>query len=140
MLVVPLALFALWSPSTHAALLTCLLLNIPMMFYLAPTVTLVQDLVGTNMRATMASIFFLIQMLLGGVIGNQLVGILSDFLTVLTGNSALALRCSMTLGSMVALWAAAHFWRAGRFVREDLGMAGGTAKTPHSLEQADIPV
>jgi hypothetical protein len=127
-------------PSKNAALVTYLLLNLPMLFYMAPTTALVQDLVGANMRATMASIFFLIQMLLGGVIGTQLVGALSDVFTPLAGNSTVGLRWSMTLGSMVPLWAAVHFWLAGRSVREDLAAARGNAEPPHFFERADIPV
>jgi MFS family permease len=122
-LVAPLASFVLWCPSKHLALLGYLLLNIAMYFAWGPTTALVQDLVGSNMRATMASLLFLTQMLAGGVIGTQLVGVLSDALAPIAGNSTIALRWSMTLGSMVTLWSAMHFWRAGRYVRQDLVVA-----------------
>lgn len=138
LLVTPLALLVLWHPSKNTALVAYLLLNLPMLFYMAPTTVLVQDLAGPTMRATMAAIFFLIQMLLGGVLASQLVGTLSDMFTSLTGDSTLGLRWSMTLGSLVTLWAAVHFWLAGRFVCEDL--ARGNAETPHSLDQADVSV
>lgn len=139
LLVTPLALFVLWSPSKNAALVAYFLLNIPMLFYVAPTIALVQDLVGVNMRATMASIFFLIQMLLGGVIANQLIGAFSDVFTPTTDGSAVGLCWSMTLGSMVTLWAAVHFWLAGRFVREDLALVRCNAEAPNTLEHADAP-
>jgi MFS family permease len=140
LLVTPLALFVLWCPSKNAALAAYLLVNLPMLFYTAPTAALVQDLVGPNMRATMAAIFFLIQLLLGGVIANQLVGTFSDVFTSLTGKSTLGLCWSMTLGSTMSLWAAVHFWLAGQSVREDLALAHRNAGTPHSLEQANVPV
>lgn len=140
LLVAPLALFVLWYPSKNAALVAYFLLNLPMMFYIAVTAGMVQDLVGSNMRATMAAISFLIQMLFGGVFASQLVGTFSDVFTSLTGDSTLGLCYSMTLGSMVTLWAAVHFWFAGRSVREDMAVARGDAATPRSVEQAGVPV
>jgi MFS family permease len=139
LLVPPLALLVLWYPSKTPALVAYLVLNLPVLFFIAPTAGLVQDLVGSEMRATMAAIFFLIQMILGGVLANQFVGTFSDEFTSLTGDSTLGLCWSMTLGAMVSLWAAVHFWLAGRFLREDLAMARANEQTPHSLEHADVP-
>jgi len=113
-LVVPLALIVLWAPSKDAALLAYLLLSLPLLFYVAPTAILVQELVGSHQRATMAALFFLIQMLLGAVIANQLIGAASDALVSASGDSALGLRLSMTFGVMTSFWAAFHYWRAGR--------------------------
>jgi hypothetical protein len=124
-LVAPLALFVLWCPSKYWALLGLLLLNIPMYFFSGPTQALVQDLVPANMRATMASIFILIQLLAGTLIGTQVVGLLSDVLTPAAGNATVALRWSMALGSMSTLWAAVHLWSAGRFVQADLVTGAG---------------
>jgi hypothetical protein len=119
-LVVPLALIVLWAPVKDAALLAYLLLSLPMLFYVAPTATLVQELVDPHMRATMAALFFLIQMFLGAVIANQLIGVASDALVSASGDLALGLRLSMTFGVMTSFWAAFHYWRAGRFAHEDL--------------------
>jgi MFS family permease len=137
-LVTPLALIVLWCPTKNAALAADLVLNLPLLFYVGPTIALSQDLVGTGMRATIVAIFFLIQMLLGAVIGNQLIGVLSDAFTPRSGNSAYGLSWSMSLGSTAALWAAAHYWLAGRFVQEDLAAALGNAES--SLGHADVPV
>ena len=123
MFVAPLALFVLWCPNKTLALLGYFGLNLPMLFYLGPTAALVQDLVAGNMRATMASVFFLIQLIAGGVIGFQLVGILSDTLARFAGDSTNALRWSMALVSMLTLWAALHFWRAGNSLKQDLAAA-----------------
>jgi predicted MFS family arabinose efflux permease len=136
--VAPLALFVLWCPVKPVALLGCFLLNIPMLFYLGPTAALVQDLVGANMRATMASVFFLIQLLAGGVIGTQLVGILSDDLKPFATDSTAALRWSMTLVSMVTLWAAFHFWRAARSLKQDLADTA-SGETPLSVNRVEAP-
>ncbi len=116
-LVVPLAALTFWYPSKEGALLALLLAQLPMLFFLGPTNALVQDLSAASMRATMASIFILIQVLAGGVVGVQLVGVVSDAFTRLLGDGALALRWSLTLTSLLTLWAAAHFWLAGRSPR-----------------------
>ena len=138
--VAPLALFVLWCPYKHAALLGCILLNISMYFYLAPAAALVQDLAGANMRATMASVVILFQILAGGVIGTQLVGVLSDALTPLAGNSTVAIRWSMALVAMVTLWAALHFWWAGRFIRKDLAAPPGAERGLDLIERGDVPL
>jgi MFS family permease len=133
MLVAPVALCILYSPSKYAALAFCLLLNVPMFFFLAPSVALAQDLVGANMRATVTSFFILVQLLAGGVFGTQLVGILSDVLIPIAGDSAEALRWSMTITFGVSLVAAMFFGRAGRFVREDSAAVHGGATTAYAV-------
>jgi len=127
LLVVPLALLTIWLPSKTGALVSYLVLNLPLLFYMGPTTALVQDLVGPSMRATTASIFFLLQVMLGSVLGLQLTGALSDILTPLFSEPVAGLRWSMTLGTLFAFWAAAHFWMAGRTVREDIGEVRGDA-------------
>jgi MFS family permease len=139
LLVVPLVLFVLWSPSKHAALFGCLILNIPLNYYVAITAALVQDLVAASMRATMAAICFLIQMLASGFIGTQLVGALTDVLAPFAGNSVLALRWTMAMGAMATLWAAVHFWRAGKFIQHDLAAVHGVATGSDAFECADVP-
>jgi len=120
LLMAPMVVFVLWCPSKTWALVAYLLLTVPMYGYIAPVPTLVQNLVGPSMRATIVAIYFLAQMLLGGVLGTQLVGAISDVLLPLVGDSTAALRWSMALVSMATLWAAVHFWLAGRYVQEDL--------------------
>ena len=122
-LVAPLALIMLWCPSKHGALVAYFLLTVPTYFFLGPTQGLLQDLVGPSMRATTSSVFILIQLVAGGVIGIQLVGFLSDVLTPFAGDSTSALRWSMALGSLATVWAALHFFRAGRFIEEDWAAA-----------------
>jgi MFS family permease len=126
-LVVPLAAFVVWSPSKELALVGLLIAQLPMLFFVGPTSALVQDLSEASMRATMASIFILVQVLSGGVIGVQLVGVLSDLLRGLTLDDTAALRLSMTGVSLVGIWAGAHFWLAGRWVRQDLRAAAPAA-------------
>jgi MFS family permease len=117
--VAPIALLTLWCPFKYLALVSYLLLTIPMYYFLGPTQALVQELVGPRMRATAASIVIMVQLLAGGVIGTQLVGLVSDVLMPLTGDATAALRWAMTLGSMVTWWAVMHFFVAGRHIERE---------------------
>jgi hypothetical protein len=124
-LITPTLAVALWISSKEVALLVLIPCQALIFFFLAPTMSLVQALAAPSTRATMASVFILIQVLAGGVVGIQLPGILSDALTPLLGNGGLALRWSMTVTSLLALWAAVHFWLSARTIRRDLLDASG---------------
>lgn len=119
-LVPPIIVMSLWSPSTAWTLWLLLPSQVLMFFFFGPTVALVQELSASNMRATMASVFLLIQVLAGGMIGVLLLGVLSDAFTPMLGSAGAALKWSMTLVSLLAWGAAAHFWMAGRTMRQDL--------------------
>jgi MFS family permease len=122
-LIAPTLAIVLWNPSKELALLILIPCQALMFFFIAPTMSLVQALSAPSTRATMASVFIFIQVLAGGVIGIQLPGILSDVLTPILGDGGLALRWSMTATSLLALWAAAHFWLSARTIRSDLADA-----------------
>lgn len=115
----PLLLGALWSPSKELALLLLMPAYTFMFFFFGPTFSLVLGLSAASVRATMSAIFIFIQILAGGVIGVQLVGVLSDALASVSGDTAEGLRWSMTLTCPLALWAAAHFALAGRTIEVD---------------------
>jgi len=117
-LVPPTMVLSLWSSWKYLSLAAFILCQALVFFFLAPTLALVQQLCSQNARATMASLFILTEVLAGSVLGVQLVGALSDALTVTLGNDSQALQWSMTAISMLAVWAAAHFWIAGRTPRE----------------------
>jgi MFS family permease len=123
-LIAPTLAIVIWNPSKELALLILIPCQALMFFFLAPTMSLVQALSAPSTRATMASVFIFIQVLAGGVIGIQLPGILSDLLTPIVGNAGLALRWSMSATSLLAFWAAFHFWMSARTIRRDLANAG----------------
>jgi predicted MFS family arabinose efflux permease len=118
-LAAPLAVLALWCPVKELALCVFVPLFVLLHFFFAPTFSLVQGLSAAGIRATMASVFILIQILVSGIIGIQLLGFLSDALTSLLGDNAAALRWSMTVSCLLPLWAALHFWLAGQNLREE---------------------
>jgi MFS family permease len=119
-LLMPVIAVALWVPSAQVALLMLLPVKALMFFCYGPTFSLVHSLSAPGVRATMASVFILIQVLSGGVLGTQLLGVLSDVFTPIAGDSGTALRWGMTLTSALAIWASLHFWRASRSIREDV--------------------
>jgi predicted MFS family arabinose efflux permease len=116
-LLMPVIGVALWVPSARLALLMLLPVKALMFFCYGPTFSLVHSLSEPGVRATMASVFILIQVLSGGVLGTQLLGILSDALTPIAGDSGTALRWGMTATSALAVWSSLHFWLASRSIR-----------------------
>jgi len=114
------ALFLLL-PQRHHALIALGLLVVVFSFFFGPTFALMQRLVLDEMRATAMAVVMLLANLIGMGIGPQVVGILSDLL--MPGFGSDSLRYAMLIMSFVTLWAAYHFWLAGRTVREDLSTA-----------------
>jgi predicted MFS family arabinose efflux permease len=105
-------------PQKSQALSALIPLMIVFSIFVAPTYTLLQRLVADEMRATAMAVLLLLVNLIGMGIGPQMVGLISDLLTPLAGSDSL--RYAMLVMSLVALWAAYHFWRVGQTVREDL--------------------
>jgi MFS family permease len=87
-------------------------------FFLGPTFALMQRLVMDEMRATTMAVVMLLANLIGMGVGPQVVGILSDALLPMFGSDSL--RYAMLTTSLLALWAAYHFWYAARMVQDDL--------------------
>jgi predicted MFS family arabinose efflux permease len=81
--------------------------------YIAPTFAQLQSMVGTRMRATAASILFLIINLVGLGIGPPLVGLIADRHGIAAGLSCV---------SLLLVWASFHLWRAGICLRHAADM------------------
>jgi MFS family permease len=117
-LLVPCFWVFLLLPGKEQALLALLPLGLVFVFVNGPTFALMQRLVSNDMRATAMAVVMMLANLIGMGVGPQIVGILSDRLRPALGDDSL--RYAMLSMSFVALWAAYHFWRAGRTVKEDL--------------------
>jgi MFS family permease len=87
----------------------------------APAFSLMQRLVPDDMRATTLAVIMFLVNLIGMGVGPQLVGVLSDAFMPRFG--ADSLRYAMLFTSVLALWAAFHFWRVGEAVSRDLALA-----------------
>jgi MFS family permease len=91
--------------------------------YLGPTYATVHNMVEPRMRATATALLLLVVNLVGLGLGPTLVGLASD--TFAAGQSGAAasaegLRRALVAASGVFVWAALHYGRATRSLREDL--------------------
>jgi len=127
-LIVPCVAVFLLAPQKQIAILAMLPLVAAFSIFLAPTYTLMQQLVPDNLRATVLAIIMLLANLLGMGLGPQLVGIFSDLLNPKFGDDSL--RYAMLLVSIAGLWASCHYWLGSLSVRRDLeeGTFGSTVR------------
>jgi sugar phosphate permease len=108
----------LFLPQKHQALLAYVPLVLVGNFIYGPAFALMQRLVVDQLRATTLAVVMVLVNLIATGAGPQVVGILSDLLQPRFGNESL--RYAMLVFSLVALWAAHHFWQVGRTVERDL--------------------
>lgn len=107
------------------ATITFLAMIIPVLlgnFYQATTFSQTQGLVELRMRAVAAGILLFIINIVGLGLGPQLVGILSDILEPTYGSESL--RYSLLIFSFTNVWAAIHFYIAGKHLKKDLVTEG----------------
>lgn len=91
-------------------------------FYQATTFSQTQGLVELRMRAVAAGILLFIINIIGLGLGPTFVGILTDLLRPSFGDEAL--RYSLLIFTFVNLWAAFHYFVAGRHLKNDLVLDG----------------
>ena len=125
-------------PQKLLALLALIPLAVVASVFLGPTFALMQRLVADEMRATALAVVMLLANLIGMGVGPQVVGILSDLLEPVFLRDSL--RYAMLVMSFVSLWAAYHFWKAGRTVREDLEIAATDVWSKESERAAKASV
>ncbi len=97
------------------------MLTLGSMFF-GPSFAMSQGLAPVRMRARATSLVLFIQTLVGLGLGPLLVGIISDRLEPSIG-AAQGLRYGLVSVGIVNFWAAFHYFRAARTVREDLDRA-----------------
>lgn len=93
-------------------------LNIP------PLLSLTQSLVLPQMRALACAMLLFGANIANLALAPQLIGILSDFLSAGSGDTARSLRIALLLNTFTGFWAVYHFWSAGKTLRSDLERAG----------------
>lgn len=157
----PLYLICFTAHDPAIATVVLILAGAFLFLYYTPTQTVLQNMVGPNMRASAAFVFFLITSLVGYGFGPMLLGLVSDglagrtfpgghYATLCRGAASLGdvalreacqsasasgIRSAMMLMSCVFLWAACHFFLAARTLRDDL-VSGAQ---PSSAEQEAAP-
>jgi MFS family permease len=88
----------------------------------AAQMLLMTGLVGSRMRATSWALIMAITMTLGNALGPQVIGLISDWLEPSVGR--LSLRYAMLSILILQVWAAVHFFLAGKTIAADYERAG----------------
>lgn len=115
---VPFAVAMYLADSAYAALG---LMILPVMlgnFYQATTFSQTQGLVSLRMRAVAAAVLLFILNIIGLGLGPQFVGMLSDYLAPTYGVESL--RYALLIAGLLNVWAAVHYYFAGRHLEADL--------------------
>lgn len=102
---------ALWVMSVHYFLSA---------YYLGPTFSMTQGMVGLRMRALAAGVSLFILNIIGLGMGPQVTGILSDLLNAFTNLGAESLRWSLVICLMFNLLSAALYFMSSRTLEIDL--------------------
>ncbi len=111
--------FGVYLSSTAFASLMFLILPILLgNFYQATTFSQTQGLVSLRMRSVAAAVLLFILNMIGLGAGPQAVGILSDILQPSYGDESL--RYALLTLSTVHIWAAYHYYQAGKSLKDDL--------------------
>ena len=111
--------FGVYLSNTAFASLMFLILPILLgNFYQATTFSQTQGLVSLRMRSVAAAVLLFILNMIGLGAGPQAVGILSDILQPSYGDESL--RYALLMLSTVQIWAAYHYYQAGKSLKEDL--------------------
>ena len=87
-------------------------------FYQATTFSQTQGLVSLRMRSVAAAVLLFILNIIGLGAGPQAIGILSDILQPSYGDESL--RYALLILSTVQIWAAYHYYQAGKSLKDDL--------------------
>ena len=111
--------FGVYLSNTAFASLMFLILPILLgNFYQATTFSQTQGLVSLRMRSVAAAVLLFILNMIGLGAGPQAVGILSDVLQPSYGDESL--RYALLILSTVQIWAAYHYYQAGKSLKDDL--------------------
>jgi MFS family permease len=114
----PFSVAAFLAPSSTQALW---FLVVPVLlgnFYQGTTFAQTQGLVGLRMRAVAAGVLLFIVNIIGLGAGPTVVGFVADLLLPRFGTESM--RYALLLCSVVNVWAAAHYYMAGKYLENDL--------------------
>lgn len=91
--------------------------------YLGPMLAMTHGMVSLRMRAVGSSILFFVLNLIGLGMGPFLTGVVSDIMGRQLGDIGAGLRYALCMVAAVNLWCAAHYFYAGKYLRDDLARA-----------------
>ena len=113
--------FAIGIYLVESSALVFALIGIPALMgavYLPPTYAMTQGLVEVRMRTVASALLLFIINFIGMGLGPLAAGAISDYLTPQYGNKAIAY--ALLVLSFLNIWAAVHYWIAGRYFEADL--------------------
>ncbi len=122
LLIFPASVCAYLSPTGWLALVFLSVTALFNGFHYGPSASIAQRLAPVRGRALTSAIGLFIANLVGLSVGTQLVGVASDLLMPLAGKESL--RYALLAVCVLYVWSAWHFWRASRYVKEDLQSVG----------------
>ena len=96
---------------------------------------MIQGLVPVEMRSVAAAIFLFVLNIIGMGLGPQAVGILSDYFAPQYG--ADSLRYSLLVFGCLNLWAAWHYFLAGRTLKADMASIAAAVAATDAAPAAD---
>jgi predicted MFS family arabinose efflux permease len=131
---VPFSLGVYLAPGPYLALLLLVLPVALGNFYQATTFAQTQGLVTLRMRAVAAAVLLFILNIIGLGLGPQFTGILSDLLRPEFGEESL--RWSLLICSLVNVWAAYHYYVAGKHLKRDLEATARDEEGSHGAASA----
>ena len=117
--------FNLWVYMATDSTMALVAMIVPVLlgnFYQATTFSQTQGISALRMRAVAAGILLFIINFIGLGFGPQMVGIVSDLLVADYGSQSL--RYALLVCSLVNIWAAVHYFIAGRHLKDDLVTEG----------------
>ena len=121
LVIIPLYFFALLSSSAVLALSTLFFGSILGTLWYGPVYATAQTIVPPHMRATASAVMLFVINLVGLGLGPLAVGMLSDTLAIGAGmGEAEGVRWAMLLSALAGLGAAALFWIARRYIRDEM--------------------
>ncbi len=123
----------LTAPQKYGALIALAPIQMAICFVLGPAYTLIQRLVADEIRATTMTMIMLFANIIGMGLGPQVVGILSDLFARHFEHDGL--RYAMLIMSLLAPWAAYHFWKVG--VTAELDLQAASERRRVRLEDAN---
>jgi MFS family permease len=118
LIIFPFNIFVYTATSSNMVLLAMIIPVLLGNFYQATTFSQTQGISELRMRAVAAGILLFILNMIGLGLGPQFVGIVSDLLADRYGQESL--RYALLICSLVNLWAAWHYFIAGRHLKDDL--------------------
>lgn len=121
------SLMSLIAYSTTSKQLTTIMLSlyVPIAYLnIAPILSLTQSLVRPQMRALSCALLLFGANVANLALAPQFIGIMSDLFRTHSAAGVQSLRYALIATSLTGLWAAYHFWAAGKCMRRDLERAG----------------